>query len=545
MRHLQLTYRKIIRTMPNCSKNILIWLATACLAVLSIRGYALELNGIAAYKHLRKEHYLAALYLASPSNDAETLLNSNGTQRMHIKVTIDKWSPRRWAYIWQDNIAINNDLSAKPELLEAIMAFTQFPKDALTKGDEITIDYNAALGTSIRINNQLVVQTDNRDLYRFMLSTWLGKLPSSNEFKQRILKRHQDDEEKELIVRFDNLHLPATRERIVKGWIEADEQHASALAAQKAQAAAAKKAKALAAEQAKEDAQAQAIAKQEAAERAQRLAEQKRAEAERQKQLAIARAKREEERKQARLLAQQKAKQQAKQQAAKDKKIQAQEQAYYFDLYQWELQRDASSRVIYPAWAEKFGQQGKVSIEFNVNEQGEITQLTHKNEAISQLLKQEAERVLTESSRYIFPPVNLEGSNWTLKFDYDFNLNGKPQTLAAKPKKPESLLPAKLNSQQSEALKQQYIAQALESVKVFIQYPESARVLRHRGEVIVEVTIDSNGQVIDIKDKQATRYSTLNQQLRSAIEMASPMQPIPDELRLDKLSFEVGHNYKN
>lgn len=534
--------------MPNRSKSVLIWLVAACLSVLATQGYALELNGIAAYKHLRKEHYLAALYLASPSDDANTLLDSNGTQRMHIKVTIDKWSPRRWAYIWQDNIAINNDLSAKPELLDAIMAFTQFPKDALTEGDEITIDYNAALGTTIRLNNQLVVQTEGRELYRFMLSTWVGKLPPSNEFKQRILKRQQDETETALLTRFEQLQLPASRERVVANWIESDKQQAQALAAQKAKAAAAKQARAQAAEQAKADAIAQAAAKQEAAEQAARNAEQKRLqaerqkqEAERQKQLAIARAQREEERKQAKLLAQQ----QAKQQAAQNQQVLAQEQAYYFDLYQWELQRDAGSRVIYPAWAEKFGQQGSVSIEFNVNEQGEITQLTHKNEAISQLLKQEAERVLTESSRYIFPPVNLQGSSWTLKFDYDFNLNGKPQALAAKPKKPESLLPAKLNSQQSEALKQQYIAQALESVNVFIQYPESARVLRHRGEVIVEVTIDSNGQVIDIKDKQATRYSTLNQQLRSAIEMASPMQPIPDELRLDKLSFEIGHNYKN
>lgn len=532
------------KTMSNRSNFVQKWILGICLLAVSSMSIALDLNGIASFKQLRKEYYIAALYLATPSDDSSTIINSNGTQRMVIKVTTDKWSPRRWALTWQDNIAINNDLSAHPELLETIMAFTQFPKSKLTQGDQLIIDYSPAFGTVIKLNGFNVVKTEDKTLFNFMLNTWLGKLPPSQEFKQRILSQQKDSEEASLKARFDSLQLSVARKNTVASWISADQEkeaaRLAAIEAKKAQAQKEKQNKAYQAALAKQKAQQQAKAKQQ-----QLLAEKKRkADQEKKQQLAKARATAKAQREAERKRAQAEAEKQA-QAEQKSKKIRAEEQNYYFAHYQWELQRDATNRVSYPVWAAKFGQQGLVKLSAKVNESGEIIELNHHNESVSQLLKQEAERALRESASYIFPPAELSGESWNVFFEYDFNLNNAPQNISAKPQRPASLQTKKLNQAAYAKLKNDYVKQALEGIKIFIEYPESARVLRHKGEVTLSLTVDSSGQLLDIQDKKASRYSTLNQQLRSAIESALPLPPIPDELRATTLSFDVSHHYKH
>lgn len=527
--------------MSYCSNYIQKWLLGICLLAVSSLSFSLNLNGIASFQQLRKEYYIAALYLANPNDNAADIINSNGTQRMMIKVTANKWSPRRWALTWQDNIAINNDLSAHPELLEAIMTFTQFPKSKLTKGDQLTIDYSPAFGTQIKLNGHNVVNTDNKNLFNFMLNTWLGKLPPSQTFKQRILTRQNDHEEKTLIARFDNLVVPSSRQRMVASWIESEqEKEAQRLAELERQDAEARKDK-------EDKAYHAALLKQkEQARKQKRLAENKRKVEQKKKQAlakarAAAKAKREAERKRAQLAAQK----QANLKKAKSKKVRAEEQRYYLAHYQWELQRDAASRVTYPVWAQKFGQQGLVKLSAKINENGEVISLTHESSSVSQLLKQEAERALRESASYTFPSAKLNGKSWNVSFEYNFTLDQSPQKISAKPKRPASLKTKRLGKKAYAKMKNDYITQALEGIKVFIQYPESARVLRHRGEVTLTLTVDSSGQVIDIQDKKASRYSTLNQQLRSAIDLAAPLPPVPDELRVKSLSFDVHHEYKD
>lgn len=503
---------------------------------------ALELNGIAAYEHLRKEYYIAALYSSAPSSDANTVINSTAAQRMVIKVTTKKWSPRRWALLWQDNIAINNDLDAHPELIKPIMRFTQFPKGNLSTGDEVIIDYSPAKGTRIQINRQTIVKAKGRTLFRYLLGTWVGKLPPAKSFKQRILKTHKDEAEQALTTRFANLYLPSTREQLVASWIQ-NEKAALRLAQEKKQAEAQK----LAQQKAEKQQARLAVEKRKAleAEKKKQLAEQKRRDDIKKAQLAQARAKRETERKQAQALAAQKAaSEKAKKAQSLSKEAYKLEQQYYQKLYQWELNRETLSRIVYPAWAKQFGQQGKVALNFTVNKDGALTNVKYNDTGVSQLLVKEVERALNESAQFVLPPVQLAGSQWAFEFSYEFSLGGNSRPIASKPQPPVSLRAKALSPKQIAQQKNNYIRDAIGSISHFIEYPESARVLQHKGKVALSITVDSSGNVIDIKEKTKSRHATLNEQLRKAVGLASPLPPLPDNLDQQTISFDVEHFYK-
>jgi len=53
----------------------------------AVNTFALTLNGIATYELLRKEIYIASLFLTNPSDNPEIIMASSQSKRMAIRVT--------------------------------------------------------------------------------------------------------------------------------------------------------------------------------------------------------------------------------------------------------------------------------------------------------------------------------------------------------------------------------------------------------------------------------------------------------------------------
>lgn len=191
----------------------------------------LTLNGLAAHWALGREYYIGSLYLPEKSNDPEAILAMNGLKRMEFKVTNEKWSPRRFAQMWNQAILINNKPEDLNAVSDAIIAFTGLAKDDLIYGDHILIDYTPGEGSKISLNGSVMFATRHDSFFTLLLNTWVGRRPPSSDFKTAILTLQTDEETEDLLSRFDVIVPEKSRVAAVAGW------SATALATKKAKAA--------------------------------------------------------------------------------------------------------------------------------------------------------------------------------------------------------------------------------------------------------------------------------------------------------------------
>ena len=75
-------------------------------------------------------------------------------------------------------------------------------------------------------------------------------------------------------------------------------------------------------------------------------------------------------------------------------------------------------------------------------------------------------------------------------------------------------------------------------------YPRMAKVLHQEGRVMVKVTLDKNGNVIDVEILQSSSYESLSKAAIDTIRKIKRFPPIPTEIGKEILSFNVPLDYK-
>jgi len=467
----------------------------------------LELNGIGSYQQLRKEFYIGALYLAKLESDPIAIQASSTSKRMTLKVTTERWSPRRWSLQWQNDIAINNSFANDPDLTKKLMTFTGFLGDKLIIGDEIIIDYIAATGTVIKINNVKIIETKTAQLFNYLLNVWIGKLPPSGEFKKRVLGQ-KDATTQELLNAYNNITYDKSRTALVTSWIRSREEALLVKQRKKTQAVIANSAKTQ--ESKKTYQSSKTISKKKVISQKKKISS----------------------------IAPSKLK-------SKSNEIILAENLYYLELYRWELIREIHNAVEYPEWAKKFGQKGNVTLSFMVNRKAEVSKIAGENLDISVLLVSELERAILAVVPFILAPDALAGDNWLMTVTHSFNPKSDQQAFIKKPKKPNSLNNTKKIKQADyKTVLNNYIDYVTDTINNNIEYPVWAKKLNQKGKVKIEVTVTEDGAVSNMIDIEISRYETLNQEVRDAIEQSIPLPPIPSGLKLNTTTIIIEHEFK-
>ncbi len=511
--------------------------------ILSQASAALILNGIASYENLRKEFYIASLYVTAPSSDPQAIINSNQSKRMAIKVTAKRWSPRRWSLMWQNDIAINNPYGSDKDVTNQLMVFSGFLEKPLTAGDEIIIDYIATQGTSVFINNIKIMQTPTAQLFDHLLNAWIGKFPPTGEFKKQILSAASNANSKDLKARYNSINYVSERSQLIASWIQASKDAELAVLKAKAKALAKQAKKA---EQARQQALALKKKKQQAKQKAALNIKPKKiivpVVKPRPIKTYVAPKKAVKKKKPTK-----KTKIASIKVANKglSKKQIAAHNKYYQALYQWKLRREIRDAITYPPWAKTFGQKGTVNISFTVNRKAQVSKLNNGEGTASELLVSEVQNAINNVVPFILPPDSLAGSEWPVTFSYIFNPKGAAQPYLKKPIKPSSLISAsKLSRAQYKKILSQYIDEIKEDIEHRIKYPVWSKNLNHKGIVEIEIKISSEGVVQQYKEIKLTRHKTLNQEVLDAIEASQPLPPIPDVLKLNSTKLRVKHKFK-
>jgi TonB family protein len=506
------------------------------------------LNGVSAYEQLNKEYYLGALYTVDAINDPAEILADTRPQKMVIRVTAKRWSPHKFNELWRQDISLNNSFANKLELTKAVIAFTDIPKENLTLGDELEINYNSNQGTIVSLNGYQVLSHPGKELFNALINTWIGEVPPSRLFQSDILGQEAivTSNKDVLIERFDNLSINPQRLDLVGKWQAAQQAAAAALA------------------QAEEELRQQKIneeiAKQRAAEEKKRLEEERKAAvalAAKRKQEAEAAKKKQQQNTEAteaekvEIAAAIKAQEEAEARAAElenkqdDSNQQVLAKEYAERLYRWEVQRDVYKRVSYPEWARQFDQEGLVRIEFIVNDKGQMVGITSITPEDSGLLGQELKEAISRAAPFKVFPSELASPQLAITIEYEFSLEDRIAELPEMPKAPAEL---KKNTEVSLAeqavIWQNYKQQIKADISSAIEYPFWAQDLKQQGVVKVEVTVSRQGIITNAKLTKKTRHAILNQEILDATERVGGFEPFPEWINESSVTVSIEHEFK-
>ncbi len=175
------------------------------------------LNGISSHSELGQEQFIGALFSETISNNADILLSASQPMRIEIKVLSDDGiSARRFSRMWIDGMAINNSPSVLTEQANNIVKLDSLFKGRLVKGDYVIFKLTPSKGVDVSVNKVVLGNIANDKFFSLLLSSWIGKVPLSSEFKDNMLK--VGDVGLALRSRFDQIQPTSQRVADINTW---------------------------------------------------------------------------------------------------------------------------------------------------------------------------------------------------------------------------------------------------------------------------------------------------------------------------------------
>lgn len=201
------------------------------------------LNGIAVHQELGQEVFIGALFSESLSNDADTLINNTQPMRMELKIVApDGLTTRRFSRMWIEGMAVNSKADVLTAQADNMVKFDGMFKGRFVKNDFISFANNPGRGVDIAVNGVLLGNIKDNAFFSMLLSTWIGKIPLSSEYRDSLLK--VGDVDASLRSRYNAISPTTARTAEVKEWtgvlVAVEEAKSSASSSSKPSAAAGK-----------------------------------------------------------------------------------------------------------------------------------------------------------------------------------------------------------------------------------------------------------------------------------------------------------------
>ncbi len=201
-----------------CIHKIICLLAIPLLLLGSIAKADPMLNGIALHQELGQEVFIGALFSDTLSNNSDALLNSKAAMRMELKIVAPAgMTTRRFSRFWIEGMAVNN----KPNLLTAqadnMVSFDRLFKGRFLSNDHIVFTSTPGRGVDISVNGVLLGNIKDNQFFSMLLSTWIGRVPLSSDFRDALLK--MGDVDAGLRGRFAAIAPDANRIAAISAWI--------------------------------------------------------------------------------------------------------------------------------------------------------------------------------------------------------------------------------------------------------------------------------------------------------------------------------------
>ncbi len=146
----------------------------------------LTLNGAGIRKKFFFKVYVASLYLPQKRTQVQDILKHNEGRQLILNITHSKISQKKIVGAWNDGFSENLSTKEKQNLTKKITHFNQMFGD-LYEGDQIVLDYQPKVGTTVTIKGQKKGIILGKDFNDALLKIWIGKNPVTDSLKEDLL----------------------------------------------------------------------------------------------------------------------------------------------------------------------------------------------------------------------------------------------------------------------------------------------------------------------------------------------------------------------
>lgn len=149
----------------------------------TVGGKPVKLNGMGLRKaYVFVKVYVAGLYLATPTHDADKAINADEPKRMLLQFLRDV-DHTEMADAMRNGFAA----TAAPALQPQVDTFAGYFTEPLKEGMQVTFDYVPGTGTTTTIGGKAKGTIPNPEFMRALWGIWLGKKPPNEALKQGLL----------------------------------------------------------------------------------------------------------------------------------------------------------------------------------------------------------------------------------------------------------------------------------------------------------------------------------------------------------------------
>jgi hypothetical protein len=146
----------------------------------NVQGQQLQLTACAAREELWMELYALSLYMPlGTATVASRILDDDTPKLLRLDVTYGGQVPSGLPEDWTQRL--------REQVSREFMRILQNQYNNLKSGDTVRIAYIPGQGTTLTVNDQVVVTRPGSELMNSMLGMWTGPDPISNNMKRLLL----------------------------------------------------------------------------------------------------------------------------------------------------------------------------------------------------------------------------------------------------------------------------------------------------------------------------------------------------------------------
>ncbi|MCY1079965.1 chalcone isomerase family protein [Archangium lansingense] len=151
---------------------------------LKVEGKDLKLNGAGLRKKLVFNVYAAGLYVESPSQSPQQVIETDQVKRVRMSMLRDL-DKKSVVEAIVDGFK-KNSKDKLPALQQRLDTFTSAIPD-VKKGDELLLTYVPGKGTTIESKGGQKISVEGKDFSDALFSVWLGKSPVDESLRDGML----------------------------------------------------------------------------------------------------------------------------------------------------------------------------------------------------------------------------------------------------------------------------------------------------------------------------------------------------------------------
>ena len=152
---------------------------------VEVAGHTLVLNGVALRKKAIFKVYVAGLYLAAKSTDADAVLAADSPRRMVMQFVRDVGKDKM-CEAWDEALA-NNTPNASAQIKTDFVTLCNYMEDIKDK-QQFVFTYVPGTGTEVSVAGKVKGTIAGKDFADALFKAWIGPKPGPGEgFKKSLM----------------------------------------------------------------------------------------------------------------------------------------------------------------------------------------------------------------------------------------------------------------------------------------------------------------------------------------------------------------------